>query len=745
MSKIDLSVVITAHDEGLIIHKTLRSVFEALDKVKETGYSYELIIHVDNGDEATIDYLGRYRDDDKIRIFENNFGDAGPSRNFAVKMAKGKYIAFLDGDDLVSPNWFLKAMKLVKSIKGDMIVHPEAILTFGVNQPNVLTIQRDSRKNKEDIKILASANMWCSVALAKKKIFEETPYGKLGDGYGHEDWVFNIETIEKGVVHRIAKDTVLFYRRSEKSRLSSSNRDGAVIPTMRMFDPGKMAEIATPELDRRLAELASNREELENDKDCIEEEVSDRGMFYKLYKMIRNNSFLDYFITPIAKATLKIMGRLPENSINQGEDNMEGESETVVPDFVIEEWVSINHIEPMLYPFKGLLSAVTLYDASTQSLVGEGYCKLAKMVKEKPDYIFIVPWVVRGGADKVLFNYIDALREKHPEWHFAVISTLPVESSWAKNLPDCVDFIDFGNIAAGMWSDQARDELMSRLIVQLGCKKIHIINSEFGYLWVERHKKLIEAEYQLDVSIFAWGYIEESNYRAVGSYANPYLFEIYPVVRYIFTDNQNMIDYLAEVNGFDRDKMKVLYQPMRDMEIVAPRDGFCEDGRIKIIWAGRVTPVKMPELVAEIGRNVDESKVSIDVYGEFDDLVEEGVFDDIPALKYRGVYDGFGSLPIHEYDLLLYTSLSDGVPNVILEATAAGLPIIASDDGGVGEFIKDGETGILVRKYKDYREYIKHIERILDKPEKLRDLASSSQKLLKKQHSWKEFVSSVVD
>ncbi len=38
----------------------------------------------------------------------------------------------------------------------------------------------------------------------------------------------------------------------------------------------------------------------------------------------------------------------------------------------------------------------------------------------------------------------------------------------------------------------------------------------------------------------------------------------------------------------------------------------------------------------------------------------------------------------------------DGVPNVVLEAAALGLPVVACDAGAVGEFVRDGETGRLV-------------------------------------------------
>jgi glycosyltransferase involved in cell wall biosynthesis len=47
-------------------------------------------------------------------------------------------------------------------------------------------------------------------------------------------------------------------------------------------------------------------------------------------------------------------------------------------------------------------------------------------------------------------------------------------------------------------------------------------------------------------------------------------------------------------------------------------------------------------------------------------------------------------------DVFLHPSLSEGLPNVILEGMASGLPIVATDVGGTGEAVRDDVEGLLV-------------------------------------------------
>jgi glycosyltransferase involved in cell wall biosynthesis len=47
-------------------------------------------------------------------------------------------------------------------------------------------------------------------------------------------------------------------------------------------------------------------------------------------------------------------------------------------------------------------------------------------------------------------------------------------------------------------------------------------------------------------------------------------------------------------------------------------------------------------------------------------------------------------------DVFVHPSLAESFPYAVLEAMSAGAPIVASDVGGIGEALEDGETGLLV-------------------------------------------------
>ena len=707
MSKIDLTVVVTAHNEGLVVHKTMLSVFEGMKKVEKAGYSCEILVHIDNGDEITKRYFKRYDKLDGVSVYRNSFDDAGSSKNYLVQRAKGVYVAILEAGDLISSNFFLEAIKLLEGAKESSIVHAEALLEFGIDQPYILSMQDDLLNFEEGVFRLISGDQWGPGIMATKKTLLRCPYLKSEIGYGKHNYVFNILAFQQNIKHRIAHNTMYFWR---KNGLVNDFSNEA-IPGIELFNPLKVQRMRLPEFD--------NMDDPRIFENKINGGVRIKALFCSLLRKTRD----------VLRRKLSF-------------DETDTMTNSIVEKFVIDNWEQMNQIETQLYPHPWILEELSL-NKNDSIDIGYIYYKIIQGVTRKPDYVFIVPWLTRGGGDKATLNYIEALKKINPSWHFVVIATEPnTQSIWANKLSKSADFIEFGKHCQGV-NNVDRDTLMTLLITQLGCKKIHIINSEYGYIWARRHMDLLRCYYQLNVSLFAAEFFPGTDGKCTFSYEDPYLSEIIFATNKVCTDNETMIKRMLTREGFEDDgRFKIHYQPVTINRKMLPKLKFVEDGKLHIMWAGRIVPVKMPEMIVEIGKRLEPDKYVIDVYGEIGSGIDENIFDGVDNIRYYGGFDNFESLPINKADVFLYTSMSDGMPNTILEATSAGLPVIASDDGGVGEFIQDGKTGLLVEDMLNPDAYVEKIKSIGD-IKVLGKYVENAQKLLETRHSWGAFLKNV--
>ena len=95
-----VSIIIPYYKNSTYIKKTLKSA------LSQTYKNFEIIIVYDDQDKQDINLIKELKKNDKrIKLIINrkNFG-AGYSRNIGINYAKGRYIAFLDSDDLWHKN-----------------------------------------------------------------------------------------------------------------------------------------------------------------------------------------------------------------------------------------------------------------------------------------------------------------------------------------------------------------------------------------------------------------------------------------------------------------------------------------------------------------------------------------------------------------------------------------------------------------------------------------------------------------
>lgn len=86
-------------------------------------------------------------------------------------------------------------------------------------------------------------------------------------------------------------------------------------------------------------------------------------------------------------------------------------------------------------------------------------------------------------------------------------------------------------------------------------------------------------------------------------------------------------------------------------------------------------------------------------------------------------------------DIFIRPSLSEGMGNSFIEAMAAGLPIIATPVGGIVDFLKDGETG-LVCEVSNPKSIAQKVEKLIKDRESRDYIVKNSLKLVNEKYDW---------
>lgn len=109
-----VSVILPTHNRADLLQSAVHSV------LNQTFRDFELIIIDDHSTDHTTNVIKRFNDK-RINYLQNT-GKNGPSiaRNFGMKNATGKYIAFLDDDDEWFPDKLEKQIKILDLAKPDV-------------------------------------------------------------------------------------------------------------------------------------------------------------------------------------------------------------------------------------------------------------------------------------------------------------------------------------------------------------------------------------------------------------------------------------------------------------------------------------------------------------------------------------------------------------------------------------------------------------------------------------------------
>ncbi len=208
--------------------------------------------------------------------------------------------------------------------------------------------------------------------------------------------------------------------------------------------------------------------------------------------------------------------------------------------------------------------------------------------------------------------------------------------------------------------------------------------------------------------------------------------------RLVFVANKTITYYLG--NSADKQKISVIYEPVdisyfdsrkfskEKKDDIRKKIAVSEDYKI-IGFIGNISPVKGLEYLIRVASEVVNhinNKVKFIIIGE----VSKGHIEYFASLKNQITELNLdkdivflGKMPhaqlrtiLSIIDVFLMTSTAEGTPLVILEAMSMGIPVVATDVGGISEQVTNGETGMVVPS-KDVNAIAKAVIYLLENEE----------------------------
>jgi len=177
MSEIQVSIVIPLYNKSQWILQTLMSV------ANQTYKNWECIIVDDGSSDESLELVKKFamENQGEWRIYSQSNSGQAIARNFGISLARGKYIALLDADDLWFPNKLTKQIDYLEKNKEVDVIFCSYVI-FEDSLKNSLRVVRfkDSRKMiMRWLQMLGFGGLIESVGLIKSEFLEN--YGAFSE------------------------------------------------------------------------------------------------------------------------------------------------------------------------------------------------------------------------------------------------------------------------------------------------------------------------------------------------------------------------------------------------------------------------------------------------------------------------------------------------------------------------------------------------------------------------------------
>jgi glycosyltransferase involved in cell wall biosynthesis len=365
-----------------------------------------------------------------------------------------------------------------------------------------------------------------------------------------------------------------------------------------------------------------------------------------------------------------------------------------------------------------------------------------RMLPEGPfDSVVLMPFCKLGGADFVAGVLTAALSETG---RVLVIRT--DADDWARPdwFPADVATVDLSGLFRPL-SPDLRTRILYEILLRIRPGGVYNVNSRLAFDTFVRFGERLA----LSMRLCAYYFCADRTPEGIETgYPVWYFSNILPFLSAAMIDTRSLADRLVaryKLSGPYRDRVRVVYTPAVTAfpattvaEAQRARSG--QHRRKRILWGGRLDRQKRFDLVRQIARLLPE--VDFDCWGKAV-LDAPPDLSSLPSnLSVHPPFKTYDELPLADSNGWLYTSAWDGMPTILIELAALGVPMVASAVGGVPELI-DETTGWPMDEDATAEDYAAAIEAMIASPDERVIRARALQDRARRQHSREAYAAAI--
>ncbi|MEM5461359.1 glycosyltransferase [Paraburkholderia phytofirmans] len=307
-------------------------------------------------------------------------------------------------------------------------------------------------------------------------------------------------------------------------------------------------------------------------------------------------------------------------------------------------------------------------------------------VQERPDVVVITPFLCAGGAEKYVADLVGALQEagRGPILVIVTEHTEQAAGAWEK----LSILAPLTKARVLFWPDvfgpgHANPVYFARALSAFAANTIVVNNSRLGLDAVSRFGRGLSQNAKIFCTYFS------HSINALGApYGARFPHKTMPFATAL-TDNEPMATLMGRMwSGLSEHPIVKLSAKVDSTEeqvflerLEARRQLASHPFRShKWVWVSRIERFKGTEILAHLAKLRPSDEFHL--YGPVDgSLVELGLT--APNLIHHGVLENVATHSFSEYDGFVFTSLFEGMPNVVLEMSQHAIPLVLADVGGL--------------------------------------------------------------